>query len=193
MNAVKLVEGLAYPLGLKNIDTDIIVPSEYLKIITRTGLGAGAFMSIRAQPGNVFSDPVYAGASIIIAGENFGCGSSREHAAWALVDMGVHAVIAPSYSDIFAGNAFKNGIVTVALPQGAVDRLIEAAKASAAIRIDLEAQLVTSARGDCFAFDMDPFRKHCLTKGLDEIGLTLAHEAAISAFESQMSEERPWI
>ncbi len=118
MTAITSVEGRAYPLGLKNVDTDVIIPAEYLKTITRLGLGSHAFETIRAQPGNVFDDPAYAGAPIIIAGDNFGCGSSREHAAWALLDLGVKAVIAPGFSDIFLGNAFKNGIITVTLPAG---------------------------------------------------------------------------
>ena len=117
MNPVATVEGRAYPFGLKNVDTDVIIPAHYLKTITRIGLGAGAFETIRREAGNVFDDPAYAGAPILIAGDNFGCGSSREHAAWALTDMGVKAEIAPSFSDIFSGNAFKNGILTVVLPQ----------------------------------------------------------------------------
>ncbi|MBW8911651.1 MAG: 3-isopropylmalate dehydratase small subunit, partial [Sphingomonas sp.] len=128
MKPIREIEGRAFPLGLKNCDTDVIIPAHYLKTITRLGLGRGAFETIRAQPGNVFDDPEYAGANILIAGDNFGCGSSREHAAWALNDMGVDAVIAPSFSDIFSSNAFKNGILTVVLPQAAVDRLIEVAK-----------------------------------------------------------------
>lgn len=192
MEAVKLVEGRAYPLGLQNIDTDAIIAAEYLKTITRAGLGVGAFQALRAQPGNVFDDPRYAGASIIVAGDNFGCGSSREHAAWALTDMGVRAVIAPSFSDIFAGNAFKNGIVTVVLPQAAVDRLLDVAK-SGPITVDLEAQTVTTPQQERFSFEMDPFRKHCLVNGLDEIGLTLARSHVIGAFERRMAQERPWI
>lgn len=192
MNAVQQIEGHAYPLGLKNIDTDIIVPSKYLKTITRAGLGAGAFETLRAQPGNVFEDPLYAGASILIAGDNFGCGSSREHAAWALLDLGVQAVIAPSFSDIFSGNAFKNGIITVALTQAEVDVLLDAARAGRPIKVDLEAQVVTSGQNR-FTFQIDPFRKHCLMNGLDEIGLTLARESAIAAYEQRLATERPWV
>src|SRR5690606_24007432 len=127
-------------LGLKNVDTDVIIPAHYLKTITRAGLGKGAFETIRATPGNLFDDPRYAGAPILIAGDNFGCGSSREHAAWALDDMGIRVVVAPSFSDIFSGNAFKNGILAVVLPQDAVDRLLEIA-ADAPITIDLENQV----------------------------------------------------
>ncbi|MBW8745092.1 MAG: 3-isopropylmalate dehydratase small subunit, partial [Sphingomonas sp.] len=128
MDKLTSIEGKAYPFGRKNVDTDVIIPAHWLKTITRAGLGRGAFETVRAEPGNVFEDPEYKGAPIIIAGDNFGCGSSREHAAWALGDMGVKAVIAPSFSDIFSGNAFKNGIATVILPQEAIDRLMEVAK-----------------------------------------------------------------
>jgi 3-isopropylmalate/(R)-2-methylmalate dehydratase small subunit len=192
MEPVKLVEGRAFPLGLKNIDTDVIIPAHYLKTITRSGLGKGAFETLRAQPGNVFDDPEYAGAKIIIAGDNFGCGSSREHAAWALNDMGVTAVIAPSFSDIFSGNAFKNGIVTVVLPQEAVDRLLEVAKTDP-ITIDLEHQTVTTPFQDRFAFGIDAFRKHCLVNGLDEVGMTMARNDAISAYEADKAATRPWL
>ena len=192
MDPIKTVEGRAYPLGLKNVDTDVIIPAHYLKTITRAGLGKGAFETIRAEPGNVFDDPAYAGAPIIIAGDNFGCGSSREHAAWALTDMGVTAVIAPSFSDIFSGNAFKNGIVTVVLPQDAVDRLMEVAK-DHPITVDLESRTVTTPFQDRFPFEIDPFRRDCLMHGLDEIGLTLARDAAISAYEAKVAAERPWL
>lgn len=192
MDAVKQVEGRAFPLALKNVDTDVIIPAHYLKTITRSGLGKGAFETIRAQPGNVFDDPEYAGAKIIVAGDNFGCGSSREHAAWALLDMGVTAVIAPSFSDIFSGNAFKNGIVTVVLPQEAIDRLVEVAKTDP-ITVDLEHQVVTTPFQDRFAFDIDPFRKHCLMNGLDEVGMTMARDAAISTYEARMKADRPWL
>jgi 3-isopropylmalate/(R)-2-methylmalate dehydratase small subunit len=192
MQPVKKVEGKAYPWGAKNIDTDIIIPAHWLKTISREGLGKGAFESVRAQPGNIFDDPAYAGSPILIAGDNFGCGSSREHAAWALADMGIKAVIAPSYSDIFAGNAFKNGIVAVVLPQEAIDRLIDVAKTDA-VTIDLETMTVTTPFQDRFAFEMDPFRRDCLMQGLDEVGLTLARDTAISKYESAVAAARPWI
>jgi 3-isopropylmalate/(R)-2-methylmalate dehydratase small subunit len=192
MKAINAVEGRAIPFGLKNCDTDVIIPAHFLKVITRDGLGKNAFESIRAQPGNVFDDPEYDGANILIGGANFGCGSSREHAAWALNDMGIDAVIAPSFSDIFSGNAFKNGILTVVLPQEAVDRLLEIAKTHP-ISIDLEHQTVTTPFQDRFQFELDPFRKHCLLNGLDEVGLTLARDTAISTFETQMATERPWL
>lgn len=178
------VEGRAYPLGLKNIDTDLIIPAAHLKTIQRGGLGQHAFESLRGQSGNVFDDPAYRGAPILIAGDNFGCGSSREHAAWALADFGVRAVIAPSFSDIFAGNAFKNGIATVVLDQHAVNRLLDAAREHS-IRIDLEGMTVTTSAGDRFTFEMDTFRRECLLSGLDEIALTLAHDAAIRAYEQR--------
>lgn len=192
MEPVKKVEGLAYPWGAKNIDTDIIIPAHWLKTISREGLGKGAFESVRAEPGNIFDDERYAGSPILIAGENFGCGSSREHAAWALKDMGITAVIAPSYSDIFSSNAFKNGIVAVVLPQEAIDRLVEVAKTDP-VTIDLETMTVTTPYQDRFPFEMDPFRRDCLMQGLDEVGLTLAKDTAISKYESTVATRRPWI
>ncbi len=157
MEPVNTIDGKAYPFGLKNIDTDVIIPAEWLKTISRTGLGQGAFEALRKDPDNLFDSPEYAGSPILIAGDNFGCGSSREHAAWALLDLGIKAVIAPSFSDIFSGNAFKNGILTVVLPQEAIDRLMEVAKTDA-IHIDLEAQTVTTPFQDRFAFEIDAFR-----------------------------------
>ncbi|RSV34500.1 3-isopropylmalate dehydratase small subunit [Sphingomonas sp. ABOLE] len=192
MEPIQQVSGRAYPWGAKNIDTDIIIPAHWLKTTTREGLGKGAFESVRAEPGNLFDDPRYAGAPILVAGENFGCGSSREHAAWALADMGIKAVIAPSFSDIFSGNAFKNGIVTVVLPQEAIDRLVQVATANE-ITVDLETMTVTTDFQDRFAFELDPFRRDCLMQGLDEIGMTLAQDTAISKFESAVAHERPWI
>ena len=192
MTPLTAVEGRAYPLGRKNVDTDVIIPAHYLKTVTRAGLGKGAFETIRAEPGNVFDDAEYRGAPIIVAGDNFGCGSSREHAAWALTDMGVTAVIAPSFSDIFSGNAFKNGIATVVLPQAAVDRLLEVAKTDS-ITVDLESQTVTTPFQDRFEFRMDPFRRECLMKGEDEIGITLGLGEAIGVFERTMAAERPWL
>lgn len=192
MEAVGTVEGRAIPFGRSNVDTDVIIPARWLKTIARQGLGHGAFESVRAEPGNVFDDPEFAGAPILIAGENFGCGSSREHAAWALADMGVRAVIAPSFSDIFSGNAFKNGILTVELPREAVDRLIEVARTQP-ITIDLDSQTVTTPFQDRFAFDIDPFRKHCLANGLDEVGLTLAMADRITSYEQRRVAETPWL
>ncbi len=192
MRAVTHVSGAAYPWGAKNVDTDVIIPAHWLKTISRTGLGRGAFETVRAVPGNVFDDPRYAGAPIIVAGDNFGCGSSREHAAWALVDMGVQAVIAPSFSDIFSGNAVKNGIVPVVLPQEAIDRLVAVAQ-DQPITVDLETMTVTTSYQDRFPFTLDPFRRRCLMEGLDEIGLTLAQDTAISNYEAEAIKLRPWI
>jgi 3-isopropylmalate/(R)-2-methylmalate dehydratase small subunit len=147
---------------------------------------------VRATEGNVFDDPRWAGAPIVIAGDNFGCGSSREHAAWALLDLGIKAVIAPSFSDIFAGNAFKNGILTVALPQEAIDRLMDVAETDP-ISIDLEHQTVTTPFQDRFTFEIDPFRKHCLIEGLDEVALTMTRERQIAAYEARQQAEQPWV
>ncbi|GAA0285429.1 3-isopropylmalate dehydratase small subunit [Alteraurantiacibacter aestuarii] len=192
MDPVTQVEGGAYPFGMKNVDTDIIIPAHFLKTVSRDGLGRGAFEALRKDPANVFDDPQYKGSPIIIAGDNFGCGSSREHAAWALLDMGVKAVIAPSFSDIFAGNAFKNGILTVVLPQDQVDRLMEVARTDP-ITIDLESQIVTSPFQDRFSFEIDPFRKFCLLQGLDEVGLTLTRKDAITGYEQRLAQEKPWL
>ncbi|MDB5724813.1 MAG: 3-isopropylmalate/(R)-2-methylmalate dehydratase small subunit [Novosphingobium sp.] len=188
MIAINEVVGRAIPFGRKNVDTDVIIPAHWLKTVTREGLGRGAFEAVRKEPGNVFEDPEFAGAPILIAGDNFGCGSSREHAAWALLDMGVTCVIAPSFSDIFSGNAFKNGILAVALPQDSIDRLMEVAKTDP-IHIDLEHQTVTTAFQDRFTFEVDPFRKHCLLNGLDEVGLTMARGEAISGYENRAKSE----
>jgi 3-isopropylmalate/(R)-2-methylmalate dehydratase small subunit len=192
MEPVSTVEGRAYPFGRKNVDTDLIIPAAWLKTVTREGLGRGAFQVIRAEEGNVFDDPEFAGAPIVIAGDNFGCGSSREHAAWALLDMGVKAVIAPSFSDIFAGNAFKNGILTVVLPQEQVDRLMEVAETDP-VAIDLEHQTVATPFQDRFTFEIDPFRKTCLIEGLDEVAITLTHEDKLVGYEARMKAARPWL
>ena len=193
MEAVSKVSGRAIPFGAKNVDTDIIIPAKWLKTVTREGLGQGAFESIREQDGNIFDDPANAGAPILIAGDNFGCGSSREHAAWAILDLGIRAVIAPSYSDIFSGNAVKNGILPIVLPQEAIDRLMEVAREGDPISIDLETQTVTTEFQDRFPFEFDPFRKHCLINGLDEVALTLARQDAIGAFESQRATSQSWV
>ena len=192
MDKVTDIEGRAIPYGAKNVDTDVVIPAHWLKTISREGLGEGAFEAVKKEPGNVFCDPQYEGAPILIAGDNFGCGSSREHAAWALLDMGVTCVIAPSFSDIFSGNAFKNGILTVALPQEAIDRLMEVAKTDP-IDVDLEHQSVTTPFQDRFTFEIDPFRKHCLLNGLDEVGLTLEQGSTISKHEARVAAELPFL
>lgn len=193
MQPLTRVEGRAIPLGLKNVDTDIIIPAKWLKTISREGLVAGAFEALRAEPGNVIDDPAYAGANLLIAGDNFGCGSSREHAAWALGDMGIRVVIAPSFSDIFSGNAVKNGILPVVLPQEAVDRLLEVAREGQPISVDLEHQTVTTPYQDRFTFTIDPFRRDCLLGGLDEVGLTMARGEAIGGFEASRTAAQPWL
>ena len=178
------VEGRAYPLGRNNVDTDTIIAAQHLKTISRTGLGRHAFEALRGEPGNVFDDPVYSEAPILIAGDNFGCGSSREHAAWALADMGVRAIVASSFSDIFSANAYKNGILAVALERRAVNRLMELAREEV-IAVDLETMKVT-APGACFSFELDPFRRQCLLGGLDEIAVILLSEPAIRAYEERI-------
>jgi len=192
MDKLHEVAGRAIPFGAKNVDTDVIIPAAWLKTITREGLGRVAFEALREDPDNLFDSTEFKGAPILIAGDNFGCGSSREHAAWALLDLGIRAVIAPSFSDIFSGNAFKNGILTVVLPQDQVDRLITVAK-SESIHIDLENQIITTPFQDRFEFGIDPFRKKCLLEGLSEVGLTLARDSAISRFENEARAQRPWL
>ncbi|GGE01032.1 3-isopropylmalate dehydratase small subunit [Polymorphobacter glacialis] len=192
MQAFTTLSGTAVPFGAENVDTDVIIPARFLKTITRTGLGKSAFTVIRQDPGNIFDSERYRGAPILIAGDNFGCGSSREHAPWALADMGFRVVIAPSFADIFSGNAFKNGMLLVVLPQEQIDRLMAVA-ATDPITVDLENQVVTTDFQDRFAFPIDPFRKHCLVNGLDEIGLTTAMDADIAAHETRLHRERPWI
>ncbi len=185
MTPFSRIEGRAYVLPLTNIDTDLIIPAEHLKTIRRSGLGRHAFQALRETPGNMFDDPANRGAPIIVALDNFGCGSSREHAAWALVDLGVRAVIAPSFSDIFASNAFKNGIAAVQLEQAAVQALLRSAR-DHELCVDLEQLTVSSSAGDHFTFAMDPFRRECLLAGLDQIALTLTHEPAIRLHEQRM-------
>ncbi len=192
MQPFTMLTGTAIPFGQKNVDTDIIIPARFLKTITRDGLGKGAFSVLREDPANIFDQPRYRGAPILIAGDNFGCGSSREHAPWALADLGIRVVVAPSFADIFAGNAFKNGILLVQLPQEQVDRLLEVANAHD-ITIDLENQVVTTPFQDRFEFEIDPFRKHCLLQGLDEIGLTNQMQGDIARYEQRLANERPWI
>ncbi len=193
MTPVTTIEGRAYPFGRANVDTDVIIPARWLKTVTRSGLARGAFETVRAEPGNVFDDARFAGAPVLIAGDNFGCGSSREHAAWALGDMGVRAVIAPSFSDIFSGNAFKNGILTVVLPQPAIDRLMAVATAGEPVHIDLDAQTVTTHFQDRFTFEIDAFRKACLLGGIDEVGLTLAAADRIAGYETRTTAARSWL
>ncbi len=192
MTPFTTVTGVAVPFGAANVDTDVIIPARFLKTITRAGLGVGAFATIRADPDNIFDAPRNAGAPILIAGDNFGCGSSREHAPWALADMGFKVAIAPSFADIFAGNAYKNGMLLIVLPQEQVDRLMVAAT-DAAITVDLDHQVVTTEYQDRFEFAVDPFRKAALLSGQDEIGLTLTMAPAIAAFETRLAADRSWV
>ncbi|MEO0500922.1 MAG: 3-isopropylmalate dehydratase small subunit [Pseudomonadota bacterium] len=193
MTPFTTLTGTAVPFGEANVDTDVIIPAKFLKAVTREGLGAGAFESIRRDdPDNIFDTARNRGAPILIAGDNFGCGSSREHAPWALADMGFRVVIAPSFADIFAGNSFKNGILLVTLPQDQVDRLMQIA-ADHEVTVDLETQTVTTPFQDRFGFEIDPFRKHCLMNGLDEIGLTETMTPAIDDYETRQAAHYPWV
>ena len=201
MDKFTTLTGVAAPMPLVNIDTDMIIPKQFLKTIQRSGLGKNLFDEMRYTqdgqeiPDFVLNQPAYRKAEIIVAGDNFGCGSSREHAPWALLDFGIRCVISTSFADIFFNNCFKNGILPVVLPQEAVDQLMDDARkgANARITVDLEAQTVTSSDGKTFAFEVDAFKKHCLMNGLDDIGLTMEKSAAIDTFETQMAQSRPWV
>ena len=194
------LSGVAAPLPLINVDTDMIIPKQFLKTIARTGLGKNLFDEMRydgegnEKPDFVLNRPAYRKAEILVSGENFGCGSSREHAPWALLDFGIRCVIAPSFADIFFNNCFKNGILPIALPQEDVDKLMDDADrgSNAVVTIDLENQMITGPDGGSIAFDVDPFRKHCLLNGLDDIGLTMEKADAIDAFEAEMTARQPW-
>ncbi len=189
-------EGIVAPLDMINVDTDMIVPKQFLKTIKRSGLGANVFDEMRFRPdGSEIEDFVlnqadYRQSQILVAGDNFGCGSSREHAPWALLDFGFRCVIAPSFADIFFNNCFKNGILPIALPQAEVDKLMSDAKQGngTVLSINLEAQTITRPNGETIAFDVDPFRKNCLIEGLDDIGLTLQKSEKIDAFEAERNQ-----
>ena len=201
MDKFTTLTGVAAPMPLVNIDTDMIIPKQFLKTIKRTGLGVNLFDEMRYTqdgkeiPDFVLNQPAWRNAQIIVAGDNFGCGSSREHAPWALLDFGIRAVISTSFADIFYNNCFKNGILPIVLPQEAVDVLMEDARkgANARMTVDLESQTVTSSDGQAFPFDIDPFKKHCLLNGLDDIGLSLEKVSAIDAFEAKAGKARPWV
>ncbi|CAM3352471.1 3-isopropylmalate dehydratase small subunit [Paracoccus nototheniae] len=201
MDKFTTLTGIAAPMPLVNIDTDMIIPKQFLKTIKRSGLGVNLFDEMRYDregaeiPGFVLNKPAYRDAQILIAGDNFGCGSSREHAPWALLDFGIRCVISTSFADIFFNNCFKNGILPVVLPQDAIDALMEDAErgANARVTIDLETQSVTASDGTQYHFDVDPFRKHCLMNGLDDIGLTMEKAPAIDSYEAGMAQARPWI
>ncbi len=201
MDKFEKLSGIAAPMPMVNIDTDMIIPKQFLKTIKRSGLGINLFDEMRYdREGNEIADfvlnkPQYRDAEILVAGENFGCGSSREHAPWAIKDFGIRCVIAPSYADIFYNNCFKNGILPIALPQEQVDVLVKDAEkgSNARIEIDLMAQTITSSDGEVFSFEVDSFKKHCLMNGLDDIGLTMEKAASIDTFEAAASQARPWV
>jgi 3-isopropylmalate/(R)-2-methylmalate dehydratase small subunit len=201
MERFTTLTGVAAPLNIVNVDTDMIIPKQFLKTIKRTGLGKNLFFEMRYDdagaevPDFVLNQPAWRNATILVAGDNFGCGSSREHAPWALLDFGIRCVIAPSFADIFYNNCFKNGILPIALPREDVDKLMDDANrgANATVTVDLEAQEIRGPDGGLVRFDIDPFRKHCLLNGLDDIGLTLEKETAIADFESRRTREFPWL
>ncbi|GHC27122.1 3-isopropylmalate dehydratase, small subunit [Gemmobacter caeni] len=201
MDKFTTLTGVAAPMPLVNIDTDMIIPKQFLKTIQRSGLGKNLFDEMRyTQDGAEIADfvlnqPAYRKAEIIVAGDNFGCGSSREHAPWALLDFGIRCVISTSFADIFFNNCFKNGILPIVMPQEVVEVLMEDAKKgeNARMTVDLEAQTVTTSDGQSFGFEVDPFRKHCLLNGLDDIGLTLEKVSSIDTFEAKANLLRPWV
>ena len=201
MEKFTTVSGTAAPLPMVNVDTDMIIPKQFLKTIKRTGLGKWLFSEKRYKddgsenPDFVLNKPAYRQAKILVAGDNFGCGSSREHAPWALLDFGIRCIIAPSFADIFYGNCFKNGILPIALPQAEVDKLMDDAErgANAVISIDLESQEIRGPDGGMIKFEIDPFRKQVLMNGWDDISLTLRAEDKISTFEKNQHAQAPWL
>jgi 3-isopropylmalate/(R)-2-methylmalate dehydratase small subunit len=201
MEPFKQLSGVAAPLKMINVDTDMIIPKQFLKTVERSGLGRALFHELRTRPDGseiadfVLNRPAYRNASILIAGANFGCGSSREHAPWALLDFGIRCVIAPSFADIFYNNCFKNGILPIALPQDAIDKLLDDAErgANAIISVDLEKQEIRGPDGGCIKFDVDPFRRQCLLNGWDDIGRTLRNEQEIADFEAVRQVQTPWL
>ena len=201
MDKFTTLTGVGAPLRMINIDTDRIIPKQFLKTIKRTGLGEFLFNDLRYNPDGseveefVLNRPAYRNAQIMIAGRNFGCGSSREHAPWALLDFGIRCVIASTFADIFYNNCFKNGILPITFSEEQVNMLLDAADAgsNAIFSIDLNTQRVTDPNGEIFEFKIDPFRKHCLFNGLDDIGLTLEKAAIIEAFEKKRSVKNPWL
>ncbi|NIY79240.1 MAG: 3-isopropylmalate dehydratase small subunit [Rhodobacteraceae bacterium] len=201
MEKFEKLTGIAAPMPLVNIDTDMIIPKVFLKTIKRSGLGVNLFDEMRYDrqgneiPDFVLNKPQYRDTQILVAGDNFGCGSSREHAPWAIADFGIKCVISTSFADIFYNNCFKNGILPIVMPQEVVDVLMKDAEkgSNARMVVDLEAQTVTTSDGESFPFEVDAFKKHCLLEGLDDIGLTMAHVKDIDAFEGKMAQERPWV
>ena len=199
MEKFELLKGIAAPLAMINVDTDMIIPKQFLKTIKRSGLGKNLFHELRYDmQGNVKNDFVlnwdpYKQASILIAGDNFGCGSSREHAPWSLLDFGFKCIIAPSFADIFYNNCFKNGILPIRLDQKTVDVLMDQANQKNHLTINLEDQLIILDDGNTFEFQIDPFRKKCLLEGLDDIGLTLQKKEKINQYEVSLKHSHPWI
>jgi 3-isopropylmalate/(R)-2-methylmalate dehydratase small subunit len=201
MEKFTTLTGVAAPLPLINIDTDMIIPKQFLKTIKRTGLGANLFDEMRFTKDGaeidsfVLNQPAYRAAKILVTGANFGCGSSREHAPWALADFGIRCILAPSFADIFFNNSFKNGILPIILPQAQIDLLLaDAAKgANATMTVDLVSQTITRPDGQTISFEVEPFRKHCLLNGLDDIGLTLQKQSKIDHFEQQRQLSQPWL
>ncbi len=201
MKKFTTLTAVAAPLPMINVDTDKIIPKQFLRTVKRTGLAEGLFYELRfdeqgnPKPGFVLDQPAYRHAQILIAGENFGCGSSREHAPWALLDFGIRCVIAPSFADIFYNNCFKNGILPIRLPKEQVDLLLDDAArgANAVITVDLERQEIAGPDGSAIHFEVDPFRKHCLLNGLDDVGLTLEKAAKIDAYEAEQRRTQPWL
>ncbi|SEA82939.1 3-isopropylmalate dehydratase small subunit [Rubrimonas cliftonensis] len=201
MEKFETLTGVAAPLPQINVDTDMIIPKQFLKTIKRTGLGKNLFDEMRYRadgsenPDFVLNKPAYREAKILVAGENFGCGSSREHAPWAILDFGIRCVIATSFADIFFNNCFKNGILAIALPQEQIDKLLDDAGrgANAVLTVDLPNQTITGPDGGSISFDIDPFRKRCLLEGLDDIGLTLEKADAIADFEAKRARTTPWL
>ncbi len=201
MDKYSTVTGVAAPMPLVNIDTDMIIPKVFLKTIKRSGLGVNLFDEMRYdRQGNEIADfvlnkPQYRDAEILVAGDNFGCGSSREHAPWAIADFGIKAIVSTSFADIFYNNCFKNGILPIVMPQDVVDVLMADADKgqNARMTVDLENQTITTSDGQEFTFEVDAFKKHCLLNGLDDIGLTMEHVSDIDAFEAKASAERPWV
>ena len=201
MEKFTTLTAVAAPLNMINVDTDMIIPKDYLKTIKRTGLGKGLFAELRynddgsLNPDFVLNKPAYKAAKIIVAGDNFGCGSSREHAPWALLDYGIRSVISTEFGDIFYNNAFKNGILPIKVSKDDLDKLMDDAErgSNATLSIDLEKQEIRGSDGGVVRFEIDAFKKHCLLNGLDEVGLTLAKAARISAFEKEAALERPWV
>ncbi|WP_114390010.1 3-isopropylmalate dehydratase small subunit [Notoacmeibacter marinus] len=200
MDKFTTLTGVAAPLPVVNVDTDMIIPKDYLKTIKRTGLGRGLFAEMRfnedgtENPDFVLNKPAYRNAQILVAGNNFGCGSSREHAPWALLDFGIRCVISTEFADIFYNNCFKNGILPIVVSPDDLEKLMDDAErgANATLSIDLDAQEISGPDGGVVAFEIDPDRKHRLLNGLDDIGETLQKEAAISTFENRLAEDRPW-